>query len=243
MPYYPAFFASPTGMRLPHHRATTAQRALAADHLQQRLGAHFPSLRARTWPHALAQLQPDLWLTGPAVALAETDLTQLAQHLAAAPELPVLDPPVYGMPALHLAQDRFQTIELTVWALREVAAAATACGPRLYALIRHLAHPSPLAEQVVQAWCWNLASAPPVPPGIPGGGPVPGSAEVGRLLSRIRPPENPFAGEAPRTFPGPTRHPLAGPPVGEVAGPGASRRSPAFTPRRHAAEGETVAAR
>ena len=70
MPYYPNFFAPPTGVCLPYHRATTAQRALAADHLQQRLGAHFPSLRASTWPHALVQLQPDLWLTGPAVPLA-----------------------------------------------------------------------------------------------------------------------------------------------------------------------------
>ena len=226
MPYYPSFFAPPTGVRLPYHRATTAQRMLAADHLQQRLGAHFPSLRASTWPHALAQLQPDLWLVGSAVALAETELTQLAQHLAAAPELPVLDPPLYGLPALHLAQDRFQTSELAAWALPEVAASATACGPRLYALLCHLAHPSPLAQQVVQAWCWNLASAPPVPPGIPGGGPVPGSAEVERLLSRIRPPEKPFAGEAPGTFSGPTRHPLAGPPVGEVRGTGSKSSQP-----------------
>lgn len=192
MPYYPTIFAKPTGVRLPYHRATTAQRALAADYLQQRLGAHFPSLRASTWPHALAQLQPDLWLTDPAVALADTDLTQLAQHLAAAPEQPVLDPPVYGLPALHLAQDRFQASELTVWALREVAASATACGPRLHALLCRLAYPSPLAEQVVQAWCWNLASAPPLPPAIPGVGPVPDSAEVERLLSCIRPTEKPL---------------------------------------------------
>ena len=217
MPYYSTFFAPPTGVRLSYHQATTVQRALAADHLQQRLGAHFPSLRASTWHLALAQLQPDLWLTGPAVALAATDLTQLAQHLAAAPELPVLDPPLYGLPALHLAQDRFQTSELAAWALPEVAASATTCGPRLYALLRHLAHPSLLAEQVVQAWCWNLASAPFLPPGIPGGGPVPGSAEVERLLSRIRPPENAFTDEAPRAFPGPTRHP---PPVGRAAGRG-----------------------
>jgi hypothetical protein len=243
MPYYPTFFAPPIGVRLPYHQATTAQRALAADHLQQRLGAHFPSLRASTWPHALTQLQPDLWLVGSAVALAETDLTQLAQHLAAAPELPVLDPPLYGLPALHLAQDRFQTSELTAWALREVAASSTACGPRLYALLCRLAHPSFLAEQVIHAWCWNLASAPPLPPGIPGGGPLPDSAEIQRLLSRIRPPGNPFVGEAPGTLPGPTRHSLAGPPVGELAGPGAGRRGPAFTRWQHAAAGETAAVR
>ena len=243
MPYYPAFFAPPAGGRLPYSRATTAQRALAADHLQWRLGAHFPSLRASTWPHALAQLQPDLWLTGSAVALAGTDLTQLAQHLAAAPELPVLDPPLFGLPALHLAKLSLQASELAAWALPEVAAAATTCGPRLYALLRHLAHPSPLAQQVVQAWCWNLASTPPLPPRIPGGGPVPGSAEVERLLSRIRPPEKPFAGEVPGALPGPTRHSLAGPPVGEDAGPGAGRHGPALTPRWNAAAGETASVR
>ena len=143
MPYYPAFFAPPTGVRLPYHRATTAQRALAADHLQWRLGAHFPSLRASTWPHALAQLQPDLWLTGSAVALARTDLTQLAQHLAAVPELPVLDPPLFGLPALHLAQDRLQTSELASWALPEVAAAATTCGPPALRAAPSLGPPQP----------------------------------------------------------------------------------------------------
>ena len=232
MPYYPAFFAPPTGVRLPYHRDTTAQRTLAADHLQQRLGAHFPSLRASTWPHALAQRQPDLWLTGPAVALAETDLTQLAQHLAAAPELPQLHPPVYGLPALHLAQDRIQTSELAAWALPEVAAAATACGPRLYALLRHLAHPGPLAEQVVQAWCWNLASAPLLPSGIPSRHPfLPDSAEVEHLLGRIRPPGSSCFAEALGTCSGPTGSLFTGQPAGEGTEPVAGRRGPAFAPR------------
>ena len=186
MPYYHTIFAQPTGVRLPYHQATAAQRALAMDHLQQRLGAHFPALRASTWSHALAEYQPDLWLTGQAAALAETDLTQLAQHLATAPELPVLHPPLYGLPALHLAQHSLQTSELAAGAIGEVAASATTCGPRLYALLRRLAHPSPLAEQIVQAWCWNLASAPPLPPGIPGGRAAPDSAEIEQLLCRIK---------------------------------------------------------
>ena len=204
MPYYFTFSAQPAGVCLPYHRATTTQRALAADYLQQRLGSHFPTLYASTWPQALAEYQPDLWLVGSAVALAETDLTHLAQHLAAAPELPVLDPPLYGLPALHLAQHDLQTNELVAWAIREVAANATACGPRLYALLRRLAHPNPLAEQVVQAWCWNLASAPLLPPGLPGGRSAPDSAETEQLLCRIRPPQILFSDEAPRDFPGPT---------------------------------------
>ncbi|MCI1189879.1 hypothetical protein MON38_20850 [Hymenobacter sp. DH14] len=196
MPYYFTFSAQPTGVRLPYQHATAAQRALAVGHLQQRLGAHFPSLRASTWSHALAEYQPDLWLTGSAIMLAETALTQLAQHLAAAPELPVLDPPLYGLPALHLAQHSLQTSELAARALGEVAASATACGPRLYALLCRLTHPNPLAEQVVQAWCWNLSSAPPLPPGIPGGRAAPNSAEIGQLLCRIKASRCPGSGEA-----------------------------------------------
>ena len=239
MPCYPTFFASPTGVRLPYHRATAAQRALAVAHLQQRLSAHFPALRASTWPHALAEYQPDLWVTGHSVTLDATALTQLVQHLAAVPELPVLDPPLYGLPALHLAQDRFQASELTVWTLRKVAAAATACGPRLYALLRHLAHPSSLAEQVVQAWCWNLASAPPLPPGIPGGGPVPGSAEIERLLSCIRPPRRTLR----RRGPGDPSWPHA-PPIGRAAGRGTrGSGSGSSRPGAYAAAGETAAAR
>ncbi|MFD2719563.1 hypothetical protein ACFST9_12615 [Hymenobacter monticola] len=199
MPHCFTLPAPPVRVRLPYCQATAAQRALAVDYLQQRLAAHFPTLRVSSWPAALADHQPDLWLRGSAVALAETDLIQLAQHLAAAPELPVLDPPLYGLPALHLAQYTLQCSELAVWALAEVAAGATACGPRLYALLRRLAHPSPLAEQVVQAWCWNLASAPPLVPGIPGAPPRPDSAEIEHLLGRLKSPESSCAGNGAGT--------------------------------------------
>lgn len=204
MPYYLPIFTQPTGVRLPYQQASATQRALAVDHLQQRLAAHFPTLRASTWSQALAEYQPDLWLVGSSIALAETDLTQLAQHLAAAPELPVLDPPLYGLPALHLTQHSLQTSELAAWAIGEIAASATACGPRLYALLCRLAHPSPLAEQVVQAWCWNLASAPPLPPVIPGGRSALNSAEIVQLLCCIKASRNSCSSAAAWTFPSPT---------------------------------------
>jgi hypothetical protein len=161
MPYYFTFSAQPTGVRLPYHQATATQRALAVDHLQQRLGSHFPTLRASTWSQALAEYQPDLWLTGQAVALAETALTQLAQHLAAAPEFPVLDPPLYGLPALHLAQHSLQTSELATWAIGEIAASATACGPRLYALLCRLAWPILVCSP--SKWCRLGAGTWPAP--------------------------------------------------------------------------------
>jgi hypothetical protein len=230
MPHYFTLPALPGSVRLPYHQATAAQRALAVDYLQQRLGSHFPTLRVSSWPVALADHRPDLWLRGSAVALAETDLIQLAQHLAASPELPVLDPPLYGLAALQLAQYSLQSSELAVWALAEVAAGATACGPRLYALLRRLAHPSPLADQVVQAWCWNLASAPPLVPGIPGAAPLPGSAEIEHLLGRLKFPESPCAGNGTGTRPLP-KNPFPWPLASGVAGPVTKHCYPALIPR------------
>jgi hypothetical protein len=58
-------------------------------------------------------------------------------------------------------------------------------GPRLLALLTYLCQPYPLAEQVIQAWRWDLASSPPLPPGLPGDGPIPGSEEVQRYLAQL----------------------------------------------------------
>ncbi|WP_157530919.1 hypothetical protein [Hymenobacter norwichensis] len=183
MPFSRAFSAAP--VCLPYQQATPAQRVQALAFLHQRLPHHFPTLRPSTWAQALAEFQPDLWLTGSALTLAEPDVTQLAQHLASSPELPVLDPPLYGLPALRLAQHGLHASVLAAGALPEVVASAP-CGPRLYALLRCLTRPNPLAQQVVQAWCWNLPTAPPLPPVLPGRGPAPGSSEVEEWLHRLR---------------------------------------------------------
>lgn len=82
-------------MLLPYQQATDRQRAHALAYLQQRLHPHFPSLAPRAWSRTLHEFQPELLLTGPLVTLRSADLIQLAQHLADAPELPLLDPPLY----------------------------------------------------------------------------------------------------------------------------------------------------
>ena len=243
-PHFP-FSANPAGNRLPYGRATAAQRALALAYLRQRLRPHFPTLQSSTWSRALDEFQPDLWVAGPAVVLAQPALTQLAQHLAAAPELPILDPPVYGLPALQLAQHSLRTNELAAWALPEVAAATIPCGPRLYVLLCHVIHPSSLAQQVVQAWCWNRASAPVLPPGILAGGPVPGSPEVEQVLGRLRPSERPRPGEVPVDALPPQLIPVC-PASGQlpdsIAGLVASPRDPSATRRWNAsARGNSVA--
>ncbi|MGI4883923.1 MAG: hypothetical protein ACRYFR_03070 [Janthinobacterium lividum] len=175
-----------TASLLPYAQATASQQTQALRYLQARLQRHFPALPERAFVRTLAECRPPLLLTGTQVALARPELTQLVQYLGNAPELPVLDPPLYGWPALALAQYVWQTSELAVGALIELASAPPPrCGPRLGALLRRTTQLHPLAEQVVQAQRWDLPGGPRLPPGIPGGGPAPGSPVVERLLQQL----------------------------------------------------------
>ncbi|AMR25500.1 hypothetical protein A0257_22690 (plasmid) [Hymenobacter psoromatis] len=178
---------SPPASPLPYAQATPTQRTHALRALRQRLRPHFPTLSERAFARALDEFRPDLLRRGPQLAFRPQDLTQLVQHLATSPELPLMDPPIYGLPALDLAQYVLHTSELAVRALTELVAQGTGGGPHLRALFQRLAYPHPLAGRIVQAWRWDLASSPALPAGVPGGGPAPGSAEVQRLLRRLTP--------------------------------------------------------
>lgn len=180
-------FSSPA-FRLPYAQATATQRAQLLHYLQARLRLHFPTLPERAFARTLAEFRPALHLTGTQVALSLPELTQLVQYLASAPELPLLDPPLYCRFALELAQYVLHTSELTVRALPELARApALLGGPHFEVLLRRLARPLPLAEQVVQAQRWDLPGSPRLPPGIPGGGPAPGGPVVEQLLAHLLP--------------------------------------------------------
>jgi hypothetical protein len=173
---------------LPYAQATETQRAQALHYLQARLRLHFPTLLERAFGRALEEYRPALLLTETQVSLAFPELTQVVQHLAGAPELPLLDPPIYGWPALELAQHILYTSELAVSALTELASESAArYGPRLGELLRRTALSYLLAEQVVQAHPWGLPGSPRLPTGIPGGGPAPGSPTVEYLLQRLFP--------------------------------------------------------
>lgn len=176
----------PTPSLLPYQQATATQRAQILLYLQARLQLHFPTLPERPFVRTLAECRPTLLLTGTQVALSRHELTQLVQYLGNAPELPLLDPPLYGRFALELAQYLLHINELTVSALIELASEPNAhCGPRLGELLRHIARPYPLAEQVVQAQRWDLPGSFRLPAGIPGGGPTPGSQVVENLLQQL----------------------------------------------------------
>jgi len=179
---------SPTASLLPYAQATAIQQAQALHYLQARLQLHFPTLPERSFVRMLAECRPALLLTGAQVSLARFELTQLVQYLGNAPELPLLDPPLYGLPALDLAQYILHIRELAVGALTELARAPdSCCGPHLGALLRRIARCYPLAVQVVQAQRWDLPSSPRLPAGIPGGGGAPSGAVIEQLLQQLFP--------------------------------------------------------
>jgi hypothetical protein len=179
----PTSLHSVTGY-LPYAQASVAQRELLLAYLRQRLRYHFPGLSPAAWLRALFEFQPTLVLRGPKeVTLNAAELQQLVHHLASSPELPLLDPPLHGLATLDLAQHYLRGGELAAVTLPELVPGTS--GPRLMALLTYLCQPYPLAEQVVQAWRWDLASSPPLPQGLPGGGPIPGSEEVKRYLAQL----------------------------------------------------------
>jgi hypothetical protein len=151
---------------LPYAQASVIQREQLLAFVRQRLRYHFPTLSPAAWLRALFEFQPTLVLTGlDTVTLEATELRQLVQHVASSPELPLLDPPIYGLPTLELAQCWLRGQELRAAVLAEVGTRDQ--GPRLKALLTYLGQPYPLAEQVIQAWRWDLPSSPSLPAGLP----------------------------------------------------------------------------
>ena len=176
--------SSPPASLLPYAQTTAAQRAQVLHYLQARLRLHFPTLPARAFARALDEFRPALLLTGPQLTLPRPDLTQLVQYLASTPELPLLDPPLYGPWALELAQRALHGRELAAATLPELRPGVV--GSRLLALLRYLLQSHPLAQRIVQAQRWDLPGSPQLPPGLPGGaGSVLTSAQVRHYLDQL----------------------------------------------------------
>jgi hypothetical protein len=180
----PFIFQDADNKLLTYTQASIAQRERLLTYLRRRLPHHFPTLSISVWLRALFEFQPTLLLADDgSVTLDPLALQQLVQHVAASPELPLLDPPVHSLLTLDFAQHWLHSTELATAVLPELVPGTS--GPRLLALLTYLCQPHALAEQVVQAWRWDLASAPPLPPGLPGGGLTPGSEAVKHYLTRL----------------------------------------------------------
>lgn len=176
---------SSSALPLPYVQATPLQRAQLLRYLQDRLRPHFPTLPERSFARALAEFQPPLLLTSTRTSLPDPDLLQFAQFLAWAPELPLLDPPLFGPWALELAQYILHLNELLTRTLTELVARPTTGNLQRESLLRHVSQPHPLAERIVQAQRWDLPGSPRLPPFDPGTNLVPSSPASGRRASLL----------------------------------------------------------
>jgi hypothetical protein len=137
--------------RIPFAQATALQVSRAITDANERLVLHFPSLSWPTWSETLLQVQPDLLVNGKDVSLDWPDLSRLVQRLAAARELPLLDPPVHGPAAGEVAHYVITNQRQAIRTLTELLENPRACGPLVYELVTLLAKGLAAAEDIYDA--------------------------------------------------------------------------------------------
>lgn len=137
--------------RVPFAQATQVQLASAFVYAAKRLKLHFPPLEWPVWSGAFAHEQPTLLVNGDDAYLAEEELSRLVQCLAASRELPVLNPPVYGIAARQLALERIALLRQAMRAMKELQENPRACGPFVYELFTTLIKSNALAQRVYAA--------------------------------------------------------------------------------------------
>lgn len=137
--------------RIPFAQATPVQVSSVFMYITKRLEFHFPTLKWAVWSDTLLQEQPDLLVNGDDAYLPSEELSRMVQRLAASRELPVLDPPVYGVTASELAQERIACQRQAIRAVKELQENPRACGPLVYELFTMLIKGSPLAKRVYDA--------------------------------------------------------------------------------------------
>jgi hypothetical protein len=142
---------NPTSICIPYAEATPQQISLALAYSMQELNQHFPTLGFVTWANILLQLQPDLWVEGDLVYLDPEDLNHLMHRLAAVPELPELDPPIYPARAGYLAKRLVNYQDQAQEALADIEANPLVYGNRVFTLVTDLALGNSVADQVFRA--------------------------------------------------------------------------------------------
>ena len=143
---------------LPYTDASALHVSCALLFLQRELADHFPepALDWLTWAKALDQLRPDLWVDPQGtVSLDALEVKRLAQYLACSPELPTLEPPLYGPRSAYLAKRLVNYADQAVDALAELEAHPQAYGPHVWELVLSLALGNATADEVFQATTWG----------------------------------------------------------------------------------------
>lgn len=146
-----------TATCLPYAQASPLLISCALDFLRQELASHFPgdTLNWLTWSNALGRLRPDVWVDQGEVFLDAQDVSRLAQHLNGSPELPTLEPPLYGARAAYLAKRLVNYANEALDALDELEAGPKAYSPRVWELVLSLALGNSVADEVFQATAWS----------------------------------------------------------------------------------------
>ena len=135
----------------PYAQASPLYISCALFFLQKELADHFPerTLDWLTWAKALDFLRPDIWEMGERMVFLETqDVKRLAQYLATSPELPTLDPPLYGPRSAYLAKRLVNYADEARDALVELEANPKAYGARVWELVLNLALGNSVADEV-----------------------------------------------------------------------------------------------
>ena len=184
MELYPTNSPADTSCQISYAQATLSQRALALASVQEELKHHFPVLPWLSWARELDALQPDLWVEGHLVTLDYSDLIKMTQRLASVPEMPLLDPPIYGSQSLYMARRLSEYAHQAVLALAELEKNPLAYGAATSAIIMKLAAGNGVVEEVMQALTGGstMETRPgkPLPPEE-----VPGCPAVRKRLSEL----------------------------------------------------------
>lgn len=141
----------PTPFCIPYTQATPHQICLALAYAMAALPEHFPTLSFGAWADVLLQLKPAVWVAGDAVYLDDEDLQHLTQRLAASPELPELDPPIFPDRAAYVFKRLFNYQDEALEALPDMTANPLAYGSRVFTLVTNLALGNSVVDELFHA--------------------------------------------------------------------------------------------
>lgn len=141
----------PTPRCIPYAQATPHQISLALTYAMAALPEHFPTLSFAGWTNGLLGLKPDLWVAGDAVSLDDHALLHLSQRLAAAEELPELDPASYPDRGDYLSKRLYNYQDEALEALPDIAANPLAYGSRVFNLVVTMALGNSVADTIFHA--------------------------------------------------------------------------------------------
>jgi len=132
-------------------QATPHQLSLALTYAMAALSKHFPTLSFAGWTNGLLGFRPDVWVSGDAVSLDDQALQDLTQRLAAAEELPELDPASYPDRGDYLSKRLYNYQDEALEALPDIATNPLAYGSRVFNLVVTLALGNSVADAVFHA--------------------------------------------------------------------------------------------